>query len=113
MVGYQLDDETKSLHRKCLDITKHPLENGCLGLQGTYNPGVFPNYFLPEFFQHQCLACPVCSGVDGALRRFDGLCEGAVRLQRDAGGAAKPPNFHICTLLFASFLYCKQSLQQY
>ena len=38
MVGYQLDD-SKSLHRKWLEITKHPFFNGCLGFQAG------PNHF--------------------------------------------------------------------
>ena len=33
MVGYQLDDDSKSLHRKWLEITKNSLKNGCLGFQ--------------------------------------------------------------------------------
>ena len=32
MVGYQLDD-SQSLHRKWLEITKHLFINGCLGFQ--------------------------------------------------------------------------------
>ena len=32
MVGYQLDD-SQSLHRKWLEITKHPIKNGCLEYQ--------------------------------------------------------------------------------
>ena len=32
MVGHQLDD-SQSLHRKWLEITKHPLKTGCLGYQ--------------------------------------------------------------------------------
>ena len=42
MVGYQLDD-SQSLHRKWLEITKHPLKNCCLGFQAAL---CFPNRFI-------------------------------------------------------------------
>ena len=49
VVGYQLADEPNLYIKKCLEITKHPLKNGCLGSQVDRHlfkkPMIFTSFF--------------------------------------------------------------------
>ncbi len=54
MVGYQLDD-SQSLHRKWLEITKHLFINGCLGFQVILEELILSSLIMGNFGDRRIL----------------------------------------------------------